>query len=1433
MNITHALERGRKAFPNRTALVFEDESWSYARLDHDCGRAARVLANLGIDRGDRVALWLPNSPAFVFAYFGALKLGAVVVAINPQLKAGETGFLLGDSTARILVTTAALADSAPEAISLPERVLVTEEAAADMNSLAYLMGAAEPWDTGVTMNPDEPAAILYTSGTTGFPKGAVLTHGNIVTNGRACVAAFGLTPGDRVLLCLPIYHCFGQNAALNPCFEAGATLLLHRQFGPAAIAQSVAGEAATVFFGVPTLYDVLLEQAEAPDWQGVRQFISAAFTLPPTLAVAWQSRFGRPIQSGYGLTETCLCCFDRDPTGASGSVGTPLEGVEVKVIAADGQDATPGEIGELAVRGANVMPGYWNRPQATTEAFRNGWFLTGDIGCRDEVGGFRIVDRVKDMVNVGGVKVYPSEVEAVLARHPAVAEAAVYGVTDSLLGERVAATVVLRTDQIVPLADLLDFCARHLAGFKLPVEIEAVEVLPKSPTGKILKRALAARHGKAPAPVLDHTLEFWPAIEGYYVYDALLYNLLANDLPRNRRYQAAIERTAPGRVVVEIGTGATAILSRLCIEAGASKVYAIERGEEAFQQARALIEKLGLSGQIEVIQGDATQVSLPEPADVCVSEIVGGIGGSQGAAVIINKVRHLLKPDGIMIPERSATRIAAVSLPDSTLEQPFLPTLAQHYTREIFKQVGYPFDVRLCVKGFSEELILSDSGLFEDLDHSRPTPTHFEMTTTLTIRKPGRLDGFLLWLELHTIKGEVIDILKDSDSWLPIYFPVFQPGLYVEAGDIVEAVCSGWLSDNGLNPDYRVCGQVVGVGREGVAFDYLTPHHSKVFCATPFHQRVFASLLEPVAGSAPLDGRIGLTGSGGSDHRHALLASVPPGEHSTRIVAYLGEQVVRLLRQDSGVTPDFRCSLSQLGLDSLMIIDLRNRVTHDLAVTLPVATFLDTGILGLAETLAAALATETGTGDTAIMPVPRDPTPPLSYSQEEVWRRSQNPALKGVYNLLFRVGFTGRLDTEALYQGFVALIERHELLRTTFPTLDGMPVQVIAPTAAVSWTVMDLSALPDAERAQQSERLAEAEERREFDLAQGPLLRATLLHLGETGYLLLIAAHHIILDAWSVNVLLTELGTLYTARVSGYPAVLPLQPIQYADFAAWQRRVHTPESLMPRLSYWQALLSDLPPDLDLPTDRPRSPETEEQTHPAGIEWLRLPPELVRCLKDLGRHHDATFYTVLLAGYAALLGQRSRCEGLVIGTPTSKRDRPELETLLGHLAGRSWLRLDLSGEPTFAELLQRTRQAVLEALVHQYLTLRQWLEATAGHLTWCPQRPLTSRASFNLWPPMTPTIELPDATLQFMPPEYKTIHTDIALNLWEVPAGDGTALHGFWLYRTDLFEPASIASLVADYGHLLQEVIAVKPEAIVERETGKNPMIKTAKPSRMP
>jgi long-chain acyl-CoA synthetase len=485
-NLAGNLIHSATAHPDAPAVRMGDSQLTYVELAAASAKVAGLLRSRGIEPGDRVGIMLPNVPEFAVAYYGVLRAGGVVVPMNVQLKQREVAFYLGDSGAKLVFAWHGCADAAHKGAAEAGSDVVTVEPAAFETLAASTFPAA-----GVTEREgDDTAVILYTSGTTGRPKGAELTHSNLGRNVEvAARTLFKLTPGDVILGALPLFHSFGQTCGLNAAVKAGACLALIPRFDPQAVLETIEREGVTIFEGVPTMYSALLNHPghNHADVSTLRLCVSGGAALPVEVLRSFEDVFGCIILEGYGLSETSpVASFNHpDRDRRPGSIGTPIEGVEMRLL--DVEDG----VGEIAIRGHNVMKGYWQRPEATAEAIdADGWFRSGDLARVDADGCFFIVDRKKELIIRGGYNVYPRELEEVLHEHPAVREVAVLGIPHPELGEEVAAAVALKPDQSVTAADLRDFVKSQVAAYKYPRHVWLVDSLPKGPTGKILKRAI-------------------------------------------------------------------------------------------------------------------------------------------------------------------------------------------------------------------------------------------------------------------------------------------------------------------------------------------------------------------------------------------------------------------------------------------------------------------------------------------------------------------------------------------------------------------------------------------------------------------------------------------------------------------------------------------------------------------------------------------------------------------------------------------------------------------------------------------------------------------------------------------------------------------------------------------------------------------------------
>ena len=515
-NLASLLEGSAARFPERDAIVVGETRLAYAQVDRAANQVANLLVARGIAPGDKVALSCPNLPAFTIVYFGILKAGATVVPLNVLLRSREVAYHLGDSDAKAYFCfqgTPELPIGAEgyagfgQVESCEHFFVITADPAAaspidGTETLGAAVAAQPATFATVATDEDDTAVILYTSGTTGQPKGAELRHRNMRDNALACGPLFDVDVDapDTYLCVLPLFHSFGQTVIQNSACAFGGTVVMLPRFGAVPALDLMMKAGVTFFAGVPTMYWALLDALEegvdiSSITTNLRVAVSGGAALPVEVHKKFAKQFGVTILEGYGLSETSpVASFSKYGEPARpGSIGVPIPGVEMKLIDPVGWSEltdSPDAVGEIAIKGHNVMKGYYKRPEATAEAIQDGWFRTGDLARRDEDGWYYILDRSKDMIIRGGYNVYPREVEEVLLTHPAVSLAAVIGVPDERNGEEVKAYVILEKGASVTPDELIAWSKEQMASYKYPRMVEIVESLPTTATGKILKRKL-------------------------------------------------------------------------------------------------------------------------------------------------------------------------------------------------------------------------------------------------------------------------------------------------------------------------------------------------------------------------------------------------------------------------------------------------------------------------------------------------------------------------------------------------------------------------------------------------------------------------------------------------------------------------------------------------------------------------------------------------------------------------------------------------------------------------------------------------------------------------------------------------------------------------------------------------------------------------------
>lgn len=518
LNLASIITHHARQAPQKEAIVWENVRLTYAELDSLSNRVANALVEMGIGCGDKVALCCPNLPFFPIVYYGIMKVGAVVVPLNVLSKPREMAYSLSDSDAKVVFVFEGT-DELPLAKTVKEafdqvigcehlvvmtRDLMAESPLAEHRTLTQITFDKPEQFEIYSTRADDTCSILYTSGTTGHPKGAELTHFNIYLNSLTSfnmhlpAIDFTREPQQTCLITLPLFHTTGQTVQMNSNMYAGNRCVLLARFDARTTLEAMVREKVNFWIGVPTMYWSIVKYVEENNFdvseivKNLKVPTSGGAPMPVELMQKFERLFGLRILEGYGLTETSpIACFNQfDRPSKPGTVGQPLMGVSIKCVDEDGVEVPAGTRGEVVIRGHNVMKGYYKRPEATAEVFRNGWFHTGDIGIIDEEGYLAIVDRKKDMILRGGYNIYPRELEEVIMTHPAVSLCAVIGIPDARLGEEVKAFLVLRDGAELSVAGFISWCREQFAANKYPRFVEFRDSLPVGSTGKIFKRAL-------------------------------------------------------------------------------------------------------------------------------------------------------------------------------------------------------------------------------------------------------------------------------------------------------------------------------------------------------------------------------------------------------------------------------------------------------------------------------------------------------------------------------------------------------------------------------------------------------------------------------------------------------------------------------------------------------------------------------------------------------------------------------------------------------------------------------------------------------------------------------------------------------------------------------------------------------------------------------
>lgn len=1008
---------------------------SFRRLLLHVEQAAKTLNTLGIGRNDRVAMVTPNGPEMASAFL-AVSSAATFAPLNPLCRTNEFEFYLTDLGAKALIVQSS-ADSPAIAVAQKHSIAIIELSPVGEGETGIFSIRSEKRPSvsqGGVAQADDVALILYTSGTTARPKMVPLTHSNLLASAGNVAATLQLTETDRCLNVMPLFHIHGLVGAVLSSIVAGSEVVCTSGFDLEQFFPWLEDFRPTWYTAVPTMHQAIVarfkENRETIARSSLRLIRSSSAPLPPQVMRELEALFNVPVIETYGMTEAShqIASNPLPPRERkAGSVG-PATLTEIAMMDEAGNLLPSGEIGEIVIRGAPVMAGYENDPKANREAFTDGWFRTGDQGYLDEDGYLFITGRLKEIINRGGEKISPLEVDQVLMDHPAVTQVVTFAIPHPTLGEEVASAIVLHKRASVTESEIREFAAKRLTDFKVPRQIFIVEEIPEGPTGKLRRVGLAEK-----------------------------LSLKSFDQPQ----------TLPKAEYTAFRTPLEKVLAEIWAEV-------------------LDLERVGAHDNFFYLGGDSILATL-----------------------VVSRVRRVL------------------------------------------------------------QLELSLVSFFEN-------PTVAEMALSL-----------------------------------------------------------------------ETTGQAVS-------------------------------------------------------------------------------------------------ALQSLTLQAIS----------------------------------------------------RDGEIPLSHGQERMWFIDQLEHGNSIYNRPAFIRLKGDLKAVVLEQCLNEIIRRHEILRTTFPAVNGQPLQVISPLQPLALSVRDITGLPEGEREAEVRRQATEEAALSFDLDRGSLIRARLLRLGEEEHILLLTMHHIVFDGWSEGVLFQELAVLYESLSTGQPSPLSELPIQYADFAVWQRQWLQGEIFDSQLAYWKTQLAGASV-LELPTDHPRP---SVQTFRGSKQFLFVGRALTESLKAISREEGTTLFMTLLAAFQTLLHRYTGKDDIIVGSPIAGRNRTDIEGLIGFFVNTLILRTDFWGDPDFRELLGRVRKVALDAYAHQDLPFEKLVEELH------PQRNFSHSPLFQvLFVLQNAPMRAPRLTGLSVSPlkvESETATFDLSLLMVE----EADSLRGTIEYNTDLFDEGTISRMIGHFQTLLESIV---------------------------
>ena len=1426
--------------PDAVAVVFDDQQLTYQELNAKANQLAHYLQGLGVDSEVLVGLCLDRSLDMVIAMLGILKAGGAYVPLDPAYPQERLAYMVQDAQLSFVVT---------------QKSIATEQFAKSPQSLILvcLEDDGESIKQQDTINPHSEinannlAYIIYTSGSTGKPKGVQINHGSVVNLLQAVAISPGLSNRDTMLAVTTISFDVSVPEIYTPLTVGGKVVIASSKAtkDPTQLIELLSKQKVSIMSATPATWRMLLDA----HWEGSEQLkiISTGESLSRDLGEELLTKCAS-LWNLYGPTEITVWATLYQVKSGAGAIpiGKPIVNTQAYILNANGEQVTVGESGELHIGGLGLARGYLHQPELTKAKFipnpfstepNSLLYKTGDLARYISDGNIECLGRIDNQVKIRGYRIELGEIETTLRQYPQVKQAVVTAREEANNQKRLVG-------YIVP-----DISSESAETQDTAKETEKWE--------KIWDEAYIQPDEEQDASF--HIGGWNDSYTGKDLEPEQVREWVEDTVER-------ILDLKPQRLL-EIGCGTGMLLFRIAPQCQHYYATDLSGEAIRYLEKQLDNSELKSCVALRQTPADGLGEIVTESFDTAISNsVIQFFPGIDYLVGVIETAVNLVEPGGqiflgdiLSLPllEAFHTSVqlyqAPTTLPVSQLKQRISDRLSREQRLIIDPQFFIALKEHL--PQISHVEIQLKRGQYQN------ELTRFRYDVVLHLGKkvsiPKTKPVFLNWKQDNLTIATVCQQLKETSPEILVVKQVPNARIWANvkatqllaSSDCPETVeeLRQQITTEGIEPEnwwesqgkvpYKINITWSGNGEDGYYDVIFVREDSKIIAdntitetqkkqlqpwsayANQTYSNSQSSQLIPqlrnflteklpdymVPSAFVILDQLPLTPSGKIDRR-ALPAPdksrpildvelVAPRTPTEEILVSIWTEILNL--NEIGVLDNF----FMLGGDSIQATQFISRVRDTFGIELslhrlfesPTVAEFSRDILGATRQTFA-----------PIQPIPRAGELPLSFAEQRLWFLDQLQGGNTTYNEQEGLRLRGSLQVELLHQALQEIVRRHESLRTNFKAMNGYPVRVILPKLDLPMPIVNLQHLPSAEKLPEVQRLGEQEIQQPFNLAQDSLLRVTLLQLDTDDYVLLMTMHHIITDGWSTGVLSHELEVLYGALVEGKPSPLPPLPIQYADFAAWQKQPDTAQMLAPQLNYWQQKLAAAPPLLELPTDYPRK---TIQTAKGGKEFFELGRDFTQQLKGLSQELGVTLFMSLFAAFSTLLYRYSGQEDLVVGTPIANRNRSETEGLIGFFVNTLVLRTQLENNPSFTELLHQVRQTALDAYAHQDVPFEQLVE------TLQPERTLSYTPIIQVFfalqnAPMAP-LELPELSFNWLQIESAKAKFDLYLSMEETEAG----LIGYWEYNQDLFERATIRRAIGHFKTLLEGIIA-NPEARV-------------------